>query len=372
MLCLCLPNAFWGTCGALPGFLRRFLHSSGGSRASLADAGSAANLELEWRPTPAPAPTLFAARRADAHRPDAMNADKLPRTTAAPHLQSLWRKHDLTDAVVGFLDLNAICSLPALSKSFAAGQLRILCAAGTQAVIKRAIVGGLRDAGRDVVRFRERWDNPVNWCGPTGDIDGTDYGFGEGHVGLAKFEGAESGIQNGGLQLDLDGERNCIKSFRMRCRYCAVSGEINTGGGNFVLMSTDSSQECSERSFLCRVFFQALADGPSEEMKQLIWSVNYAQGIEESVHLCDARLGQWYTIEAEFDWDASTAIVSVDGVRVTRPLRFHRVPLRSLYLGNHSDFTSQFGGIDIDYYAASRQRFEEPQLAQGDSDSGDY
>jgi hypothetical protein len=87
--------------------------------------------------------------------------------------------------------------------------------------------------------------------------------------------------------------------------------------------------------------------------------------------LCDARPDQWYTVEAEFDWDASTAIVSVDGVRVSR-LPFHRFPLRSLYLCNYSRFTSHFGAIDIEYYAASsRQNFQE-NLNLPDPDAGDY
>ena len=322
------------------------------------------------------ADALRRSRRADAHRPDAMNADKLPRTTAAPHLQSLWRKHDLTDAVVGFLDLNAICSLPALSKSFAAGQLRILCAAGTQAVIKRGIIVTLRDAGRDVVRVRERWDSLEHWVtthGPGPELQRTPGGN---HVAVSRLD-AQVGVgseNDGGMQLDFDGERNCIKSFRMRCRY---SGQYGLGGGDFILMSTSSSQEFDVESFLCRVYFQpnggpAAGETP-QEIKLLTWIDNSSdvQAGNQVVRLCDARPDQWYTVEAEFDWDASTAIVSVDGVRVSR-LPFHRFPLRSLYLCNYSRFTSHFGAIDIEYYAASsRQNFQE-NLNLPDPDAGDY
>ena len=296
-----------------------------------------------------------------------MNADKLPRTTAAPHLQSLWRKHDLTDAVVGFLDLNAICSLPALSKSFAAGQLRILCAAGTQAVIKRAVVGGLRDAGRDVVRFRERWDSLGRWVTNFKGVQ--DFALqrapGGNHMALSKLSG-RTGKHDCEVHLDFDGERNCIKSFRVQCRY---SGQHQLGGGDFALMSTDSSQKkFSTQSHLCRFFFQPNrgADVPianaSQEIKLLTWITHRGDFpvSPQVTTLCDAIPDQWYTVEAEFDWDTSTAIVSVDGVRVTQPLTFNKFPLRGLHLGNYSHFTSHFGAIDVEYYeASSRQPFQE-------------
>jgi hypothetical protein len=300
-----------------------------------------------------------------------MNADKLPRTTAAPHLQSLWRKHDLTDGVISFLDLKSICSLPALSKTFAASQLRILCAAGTQAVIKRGIIATLRDAGRDVVRFRERWDRRddlgrwfTTFSTPAGQQLELVQTPGGNHVALSKFSG-ETGVNDGGLLLDFDGERNRIKSFRVRCRY---SGQHQLGGGDFVLMSSDTSQEFSYRSHLCRFYFQPNggpeAFGTSQEIKLLTWITNAADfqpnAAPQITSLCDARPDQWYTIEAEFDWDTGTAVVSVDGVRSTQPLAFNKYPLRSIYLGNYSRFTSHFGAIDIEYYeASSRQPFQE-------------
>ena len=182
---------------------------------------------------------------------------------------------------------------------------------------------------------------------------------------MAKLAG-QAGVHDCGAYLFFNGERNCIKSFRVRCCY---SGQDQYGGGDFRLMSlsSDSTQPFSFRNHLCRFYFQPRTyGGPAagatpQENKLLSWITNSADHrMPQVTKLCDARPNQWYTVEAEFDWDTSTAIVSVDGVRSTQPLAFNKFPLRSLYIGNYSRFTSHFGAIDIEYYeASSRQRFQE-------------
>ena len=287
--------------------------------------------------------------------------DKQPRTTVAA-LQSLWRKHDVADFIVRFVDLKSINALPVLSKSFAAGHLRLLCAAGTAKLVKRAIMDGLANSGRDVLRFRERWQSVARWAVLTTG-DGVDPGFSvslergataENHLLMARTKPGLSTVFQGrcGLFSCVSGEHNVVKSLRMRC--CFEPG-YPLGGGNLELRSKHGG-------IICQIYFVPRPQNPPN--KTLLFSG--ADGLLYLTH--DAEPGQWYTVEAKFDWEASLAHLSVDGERAG-VCRFGRFPFTSVYLGHYAPFTSRFGDIEVEYYgvAPSRSPFA-PGVDSGDSD----
>lgn len=291
--------------------------------------------------------------------------DKQPRTTAAA-LQSLWHKHDVADFIVRFVDLKSINALPVLSKSFAAGHLRLLCAAGTAKLVKRAIMDGLANSCRDVLRFRERWQSLARWA-VFAPASGVEPGFkvslergatAENHLFLARTKPDLSTAFQGrcGLLSCVSGEHNVVKSLRMRC--CFEPG-YPLGGGDLELRSKHGG-------IICQIYFlpRRQISTPNSPNKTLLFS--------GSNGLCSltrhAEPGQWYTVEAKFDWEASLAHLSIDGEHAG-VCRFGRFPFASVYLSHYAPFTSRFGDIEVEYYgvAPSRSPFA-PDVDSHDSD----
>ena len=298
--------------------------------------------------------------------------DKQPRTTVAA-LQSLWRKHDVADFIVRFVDLKSINALPVLSKSFAAGHLRLLCAAGTAKLVKRAIMDGLANSGRDVLRFRERWQSVARWAVLTTG-DGVDPGF---SVSLERGATAENHLilertkpdlrtafeDQFGLLSCVHGEHNVVKSLRMRCRF---EPGYPLGGGDLTLRSKHGHT-------ICRICFMPRpANGFRIPPNKVLgfWGEPPSGHHGGCVLKLSAKPAQWYTIEAKFDWEASLADVSVDGKRIGA-CRFGRFPFASVYLSHYAPFTSRFGDIEVEYYGTAPSRIDGRSPFAPDVDSGD-
>lgn len=91
--------------------------------------------------------------------------DKTARTTRRQHLQSLWRKHDVTSIMVRCLDLKAISRLPTISRSFNADHPRLLVSLvrGNPGA-RRGFMDALANDGHDSFSVCERWENGLaNW-----------------------------------------------------------------------------------------------------------------------------------------------------------------------------------------------------------------
>ena len=279
---------------------------------------------------------------------------KQPRDAAKARLQSLWRRHDVTDSVVQFLDLHTISSVPVLSRSFAAGHLRLLCAAGTSKLVKRAIMDGLANSGRDTKHFRERWGNLERWKETTSAPFPTTVALErlpEKHLVVLTSE-----MDNNRIVSSVSGEHNRVKSLRFRCRY---DNGYSLGGGDFELRSVNGG-------VLCKTYFMPKLVGdfdgaPSERTKTLLFmgSNEPRHHPDLSLVLCeDAEPGQWYDVAMKFDWETSEAHLSLDGERVGTQI-FSRHPFTSVHLYNYAGFKSRFGEIEIEYYDAASSR---PQL----------
>ena len=303
---------------------------------------------------------------------------KHPRNAANARLQSLWRKHDVTDSVVQFLDLHTIASLPVLAQSFAAGHLRLLCAAGTSKLVKRAIMDGLANSGRDTVYFHERWDSGwlVRWrledmlspqrrrlikftLRATVERDSEN----RNHLLLK----GSTHDNESGLLFDFSGEHNRVESLRFRCRFEARQLAEGPGGsyGALILRSTNGNMICHVACFILN---------NSEPLSSIIKSVNFEGFAGQQLVLCKGTVaGEWNTVETKFDWDSSMASVFFGG-QLAGTVPFSRLPLGSVGLYNWKEATSRFGDIEVKYSRGSPSRLifdHDPAPNNVDSDDSD-
>tara|TARA_B100000475_G_scaffold75655_1_gene54369 strand:- start:66 stop:917 length:852 start_codon:yes stop_codon:yes gene_type:complete len=260
--------------------------------------------------------------------------DKHPRE--AMSLQSLWRTQDAADGVVKFLDLRHIAKVEVLSRSFAANHMRLLIALAPTSVIKKLIMRGARDRGRDLSLFRERWDDGLaGWTtyarpGPLVEFTATVEREPENHLLMASNSYNASGC---GLIKSVWGERNHVKLLKFRCRYEAGHP---CGGGDFELRSNHHQ--------ICRIYFRPV--GHSTTQKELVWEPGLIGSAEV---ICeDAQPGRWYHIEADFRGVTTNAMIKVDGDKATLA-EFRPYPFKSVVISNYHAFTSRFAGIEVWY-----------------------
>ena len=257
-------------------------------------------------------------------------------------LQSLWRTQDAAVGVVKFLDLRHIAKVEVLSRSFAANHMRLLSGLAPTSVIKKLIMSGLRERGRDLSVFRERWDDGLaGWTtyarpGPLVEFTATVEREPENHLLMASNSYNESGC---GLIKSVWGERNHVNLLTFRCRYEAGHPY---GGGDFELLSKNGNQ-------ICEIYFRPV--GNSTTQKELVWEPGLRGGAEV---ICeDAQPGRWYHIEADFIFNpgargVTNAMIRVDGDKATLA-EYRPYPFKSVVISNYNAFTSRFAGIGVRY-----------------------
>lgn len=297
--------------------------------------------------------------------------EKSARVAPQQHLQPLWRKHDVTDVVVRFLDLKSISRLPTISRFFAADHPRLLVSLiRGEKDAKRRLMDALADGGYDSARLCERWENGLaNWerresvpyehPAFTAEVHDDDL---ESYLVLSTPPGFFSHAN--GLARRVGGQRNRVRRLKMRCRF-----EEGNGGGCLLLWSIqdrDRTPEAWDRdnfrdeSQLCRLYFKP--DGPG--ITSLVYindnisdltpydSRNYNLTL-----VADAQPGQWYSVVVDFDWDTSTVSIEVDGgltmCDTSDGITFNRFAFGGIFLNNYSSFTAHFADIEVEYSVAS-------------------
>jgi hypothetical protein len=263
--------------------------------------------------------------------------DKRPRETMS--LQSLWRTQDAADGVVKFLDLRHIAKVEVLSRSFAANHMRLLIALAPTSVIKKLIMFGIRERGRDLSHFRERWDDGLaGWItydphGQLVEFNATVEREPENHLLMVSNSPNAYGC---GLVKSVWGERNQVKLLTFRCRYEAGH---RYGGGDFELLS-------KHRNPICSIYFRPVG-GSTTGQKELVW--NDGTEADADVICEDAQPGRWYEIKADFDFMGTRGVVIMVDDCEPKIGDFRPYPFKSVVISNYNAFTSRFADIEVTY-----------------------
>ena len=297
--------------------------------------------------------------------------DKLHRTMSHG-LPAFWRHRDQAAAVIRFLDLSSIASLPALARSFAADHVRVLVTlAQATPKFKICIMDALSNCGHDMVHFRESWGSLDNWerVASLGDRPGGKPnpdpsfraaiwrpGFG---IALSRFP--YLGLDHlGGLVWRASGSRNRVQ--RLKVHVCYRS---KTGGPSFALSSWRNPETYNQHAdgrppFLCRIAFDSPAapNGvPTGMLANQDRRVVYYDDCSGTQYVLEryAKPMKWYSFEAVFNWETQMVDLLVNGHFWRLP--FGPYPLSSVYLFNRrkpgSSSESFFGDIEVDYAVVS-------------------
>lgn len=318
--------------------------------------------------------------------------EKSARVAPQQHLQPLWRKHDVTNVAVRFLDLKSISRLPTISRFFAADHPRLLVSLiRGEKDAKRRLMDALADGGYDSARLRERWENGLaNWerresvpyehPAFTAEVHDDDL---ESYLVLSTPPGYFSHAN--GMARRVGGQRNRVRRLKVRCRF----EEGNGGGGCLLLWSIqdrDRTREAWDRdnfhaeSQLCRLYFKPDAPG----ITSLVYINDSVSDLNPFVDsyvtlVADAQPGQWYSVVADFDWDTSTVSIDVDdGLTIcdtSDGITFNRSAFGGIFLNNYSNFTAHFADIEVEYSVASTSfpfaDCRDVSDSDSDSNSGD-